>query len=356
MEVNVPVKRFCDEARQFKGFTEKTIRRYRTTVELFCRQMGILRIEDIDAAIVREWFFRGRADRAWSVATFRTYYKSLKVFFRWCRKQRWLEGDPLADLALPKEERRLPPRLTLQEAMRLLEITHNYPWSDSFVRYRNHGIIATFLFAGLRKSEALNLRVADVDLENLTIFIRRGKGKKDRIVPVSETLAEILARYAEERLRRRKACPEFFTKHGADAGFTDEGLRRVVSILRESSGLSFTVHQLRHTFATLMLEGGCDIYSLSRMMGHEDIKTTTIYLAASAEHLRAQMTKHPLGNGAGNAGTGARPARQQLPRALEAWEPDEESCKPSGLSRSYSFAPVMPSPKLQGRPGGQRGI
>ena len=342
MEVNALVKRFCDEARQFQGFTEKTIRRYRTVVELFCRQAGILQTQDINAAIIREWFFRGRADRNWSVATFRTYYKSLKIFFRWCRKQGWLEGDPLADLAVPKEERRLPPRLTLQEAMRLLEITRNYPWTDSFVRCRNHGIIATFLFAGLRKSEVLNLRFADVDLANLTIFVRRGKGKKDRIVPASETLADILAQYAQERSKRRKTCPEFFTKQAADVGFTDEGLRRLVSNLRQSLGVSFTVHQLRHTFATLMLEGGCDIYSLSRMMGHEDIKTTTIYLAASAEHLRVQMTKHPLGNGAADTEDVARPARQKLPRATEAWERDEEPRKVSYLPSSGSFLPVIP--------------
>ena len=64
--------------------------------------------------------------------------------------------------------------------------------------------------------------------------------------------------------------------------------------VRKSSGVTFTVHKLRHTFATLMLEGGCDIYSLSKMMGHSDINTTTIYLAASAEHLRSQMLKHPM--------------------------------------------------------------
>ncbi len=72
------------------------------------------------------------------------------------------------------------------------------------------------------------------------------------------------------------------------------GLKKLVWQVRESSGIYFSVHKLRHTFATLMLEGGCDIYSLSKMMGHSDIKTTTIYLSASAEHLRSQMTKHPL--------------------------------------------------------------
>ena len=78
-----------------------------------------------------------------------------------------------------------------------------------------------------------------------------------------------------------------------NVGNSDDTLS-LVEKMRASSGITFTVHKLRHTFATLMLEGGCDIYSLSKMMGHSDIKTTTIYLAASAEHLRTQMTKHPL--------------------------------------------------------------
>jgi site-specific recombinase XerD len=71
-------------------------------------------------------------------------------------------------------------------------------------------------------------------------------------------------------------------------------LKLLVRLVREVAGLRFGVHQLRHTFATLMLEGGCDIFAISKMLGHSDIKTTTIYLAATAEHLRAQMAKHPL--------------------------------------------------------------
>ena len=63
----------------------------------------------------------------------------------------------------------------------------------------------------------------------------------------------------------------------------------------------FHLHTLRHTFATLMLEGGCDIFALSKMMGHSDIKTTTIYLAASPQHLRAQIAKHSLSHPAGSS-------------------------------------------------------
>jgi site-specific recombinase XerD len=151
-----------------------------------------------------------------------------------------------------------------------------------------------FLFAGLRKAELLNLKFTDVDLENMSIFVRQGKGSKDRIVPIPQKLAEILRVYLQERSRLKKTCPEFFTSLNRNCGFTNTGMKRLVEKIVKASKIQFSVHKLRHTFATLMLEGGCDIYSLSRMLGHSDIKTTTIYLSATAEHLRQQIIKHPL--------------------------------------------------------------
>lgn len=207
-----------------------------------------------------------------------------------------MQSNPVEGIEVPKLEKKLPPKLTRQEALRILEVVYNYPYDYHFLRYRNHAIFSMFVFAGLRKKELLNLRFADVDIENLSIFVHQGKGSKDRIVPMSYTLAQTLKRYLEERKRLRKTCPEFFTSLNRDLGFTDSGLKRLVEKMNEVSHITFTIHKLRHTFATLMLEGGCDIYSLSRMMGHSDIKTTTIYLAASAEHLRAQIGKHPLNN------------------------------------------------------------
>ena len=124
--------------------------------------------------------------------------------------------------------------------------------------------------------------------------MHQGKGNKDRMVPISYTLAQTLKRYIEERKRLNKTCPEFFVSLNRNSGYTDSGLKRLTIQMRQASKINFTIHKLRHTFATLMLEGGCDIYSLSKMMGHSDIKTTTIYLYASAEHLRSQMVKHPL--------------------------------------------------------------
>jgi len=244
--------------------------------------------------MVRTFFINGRAHRKWTPATFVSYYLVLLVFFRWCIKQGYITTNFADDIEIPRPDKKLPPKLTKQDALRLLEVVYNYPYEFKFLRYRNHAIFATFLFAGLRKSELINLKFVDVDIKNLSIFISQGKGKKDRIIPISYTLAQTLKRYIDERSRLKKTCPEFFASSTQNNGYSDGGLRHLIIQMRKASGVNFSAHKLRHTFATLMLEGGCDIYSLSKMMGHSDIKTTTIYLAASAEHLRSQMTKHPL--------------------------------------------------------------
>jgi site-specific recombinase XerD len=218
----------------------------------------------------------------------------LVVFFRWCVERNHLPSNPADGIETPKLTKTLPARLTKQEATRLLEYIENYPWPYTFQRWRNHAIFATFLHAGLRKRELLRLKMIDLDLENQSLFVRQGKGGKDRIVPVSATLAGSLRRYLKERSRLGKACPEVFTSLNRDMGFTDQGLKNLVAAARRMTGMHLRVHTLRHSFATLMLEGGCDLFSLSKMMGHSDIKTTTIYLAASAAHLRTQMMKHPL--------------------------------------------------------------
>lgn len=198
------------------------------------------------------------------------------------------------DIEVPKMEKKLPSKLTKQDAIRILEVVDNYPYDNKFLRYRNYAIFSTFIMCGLRKQELLNLKYTDVDIENLSIFIRQGKGSKDRVIPINYRLAESLQKYIEVRKKAYKTCPEFFTSYTYDMGFTESGIKRLVERINEASGIKFHVHKLRHTFATLMLEGGCDIFSLSKMMGHSDIKTTTIYLAASVQHLRGQILKHPL--------------------------------------------------------------
>ena len=294
MEIQIIANEFYEHSLYFKGFSKATIKRYKYTIDLYLKLSKIRMISEITIDNVRALFFQGRTTRKWSANTAIVFHKSLHVFFAWCLSKGYLNFNPINDIERPKIEEKLPKKLTKQEAIRLLEIVYNYPYIDKFLRYRNHAIFSTFLFAGLRKSELLNLKYADVDIENQTLFVQQGKGAKDRIVPISQTLAKSLSIYIKDRERCKKTCPQFFTSLVQNTGLTEHGLKHFVDQIQTVYPTRFTVHKLRHTFATLMLEGGCDIYSLSRMLGHRDIKTTTIYLYASAEHLRAQMIKHPL--------------------------------------------------------------
>jgi len=294
MNIELLLEDFCYHSQYIRGVSINTVKRYQQKVSYFAKVSEISHIEEITEKMVQSFFLYGRAQKKWKISSYRTYYMTLVVFFRWCVKNKYLEENYLADFELPKLEKSLPKKIKKEEALRLLEIAYNYPYTHSYLKYRNHAIFALFLFAGLRKNELLNLKLNDVDVENQTIFVHLGKGNKDRIIPMNHTLAQSLNRYLVQRKKQNKTCPEFFACSNRNKGLTETGLKLLSNKLKEASGLTYTIHTLRHTFATLMLEGGCDIYSLSKMMGHSDIKTTTIYLSASAEHLRGQITKHPL--------------------------------------------------------------
>lgn len=294
MDIRPLLEQFCEYSSFIKGFSSTTIQRYKMVLQLYMNHARITQIEEVSDDNTREYFYWGRTEKHWSANSFITYHKTLVVFFRWCVERKLMAHNPMDDIEIPKLTKRLPPKLTKQDALKLLEIVYNYPYDYPYQRYRNHAVFATFIFTGIRRKELLKLRFTDVDLENKSIFVNQGKGGKDRVIPICSTLGGILVKYLEERRRLKKTCPEFFTSLNRDGGFTNEGLKRAVVLFNKHSGIKFNVHRLRHTFATLMLEGGCDIFSLSKMMGHSDIKTTTIYLAASAEHLRGQMGKHPL--------------------------------------------------------------
>lgn len=294
MDIKMLAERFYNHSLQIRGFSKNTINRYKSIIDPYCEYSKISEIEQVSEKNIRQMFFYGRTERKWCSGTFICNYKALKVFFDWCIKEGHIEDNPMKCLELPKLEKKLPLKLTKQEASKLLEVVFNYPYDYKYLRYRNYAIFSLFLFAGLRKAELLKLKLTNIDIENQTIYISLGKGNKDRIIPMNFTLTETLKRYLEERKRLNKTCPEFFCSLNRNMGYTNNGLRRLIKQIREASGINFACHKLRHTFATLLLESGADIYSISRLMGHSDIKTTTIYLYASVEHLRAQMSKHPL--------------------------------------------------------------
>ncbi|NQV11871.1 tyrosine-type recombinase/integrase [Candidatus Uhrbacteria bacterium] len=286
---------FCQYQEAIKNYQPNTIRSYKDTMSSFLGlNSEIQEIEQVSFLVAEKFFYWGRSEKNWKSSTYISHHKRLNVFFLWAVAREFIKVNPLDKIEKPRLEKKLPTRLTKAQSLMVIDTAANLEYSTPFLASRNHAIFSMFLYCGLRKGELLKLKCSDVDIQNLSIHIRQGKGNKDRIVPMPFTLRNTLLRYAEERQKLHKTCQEFFVSFPRDCGYTDSGLKRVVGRIKEACGFHFYIHMLRHTFATLMIEGGCDIYALSKILGHNDIKTTTIYLSASVEHLRGQMSKHPL--------------------------------------------------------------
>ncbi|MBT3704149.1 tyrosine-type recombinase/integrase [Candidatus Peregrinibacteria bacterium] len=287
-------EQFCEEARVIRNLSPATIRWYKFSIGNFLKHSGVEYLEEVSTEALRRYLYYGRIERHWTADTFINYYKGLKSFFKWCVSREYMESNPITPIEKPRLERKLPKRISKQEALKVLEYSFNMKTTYRFERYRNRAVFALMIYAGLRAKEVLCLKFSEVDLANDIISINGGKGGKDRVVPICRALRNILKEYLTDRKRLGRECPNFFTSIRGDIPFTYSGLKVVVRRVRVVTGVYFSSHRLRHTFATLMLEGGCDIYALSKMLGHSDIKTTTIYLSASVSHLQEQVLKHPL--------------------------------------------------------------
>jgi len=294
LHINQIHDRFCQYSLAFKGNTPRTIKWFKDDFKWFQKFANIERIEQLDKQLIESWIYKGKLEKNWSAKTIRNRLQSLNIFLGWCLQEELIKENPCKKIPKPKVPKSLPKYLTRDQTNRLLDWTRSYHYHYSFERSRAVAIISIFIFTGIRKAELLNLKLADVDLENKSLFVRLGKCGKDRIIPLHHSLIETLADYLKERDKRKKYCPYFFTSLRDDERISETAIRRLVVKLNKKSGIHFYPHLLRHTFATLMLEGGCNLYALSQMMGHSDIKTTTIYLGASKAHLEEQMGMHPI--------------------------------------------------------------
>lgn len=288
-------QQFCEYQVAFKGYREATIKGYKHSLRIFLICLpDIESIDQVTEMLVQQFFYWGRTERKWKPITFITYHKNLKPFFDYAVKNGFIVSNPFEKIDKPRLGKHLPKALTKQQAKEVLDTALHKSADKEFTRIRNHAMYATFLYAGLRKNEILKLTMQDVDLMNNRLSIREAKGNKDRMVPIAATLHTILNRYVSYRQKEAKYCDQFFTSANNDAGLTENGLHHVQLIMEKLVDFDFHIHKLRHTFATLMLDGGCNIYTLSKMMGHSDIKTTTIYLSTSTELLQSEIHKHPL--------------------------------------------------------------
>lgn len=166
-----------------------------------------------------------------------------------------------------KKEKKLPVVLSPSEVKRIFNAT---------VNIKHKAILMTIYGAGLRVSEAANLKISDIDSSNMQIHIRQGKGKKDRYCMLSPMILNILREYY------KYYHPKEWLFQGSTPNkpISSRTIERVFEISKKKSGITknATVHTLRHSFATHLLESGVDVYHIQQLMGHSSVKTTSIYI------------------------------------------------------------------------------
>lgn len=288
-----------------RGLSRNTLEAYRSDLQQFGeflerRGLDPLEVQTSDlAAFISELAVGSPERKAAAPSTLQRKIACLRSFYRHLRREQILDRDPASELRAPRSRARLPKVLSRDEVARLLE----QPRGTSPAALRDRALLETMYACGLRASEAIGLELSELDLQD-GILRARGKGSKERIVPIGSKAIEALGAYLE---RGRPALvgirPEprvFVNLRGG--GLSRQGLYKIVGRHARSAGLEHRMspHTLRHTFATHLLSGGCDLRSLQEMLGHADIGTTQIYTHLSTErlrdvyfdaHPRAQMTR-----------------------------------------------------------------
>jgi integrase/recombinase XerD len=217
----------------------------------------------------------------------------LRSFYRYLRLEGTIEHDPTAELRPPRKPQRLPRVLTRDEVSSLL----SQPRGMEPLPLRDRALLELMYACGLRASEAVGLELGDINLEE-GMLCARGKGSKERLVPVGRQAVAAVRGYCRggrPLLIGNAVQPRLFVNRRGGS-LSRQGLYKIVQGHARQAGLErkMSPHTLRHTFATHLLAGGCDLRSLQEMLGHADLSTTQIYTHLSAERLKdAYFNAHP---------------------------------------------------------------
>lgn len=210
----------------------------------------------------RQYFYDGVEVRRWEPSTFRLNHSYLSSFCAWLIKRGYLKTNPLEGIEKPKLKKPLPRRLSKQDAERIIA----YPftsgdYANNFHALHDLALLAVAVFAGLRANELCQLKIVDVDLRTNQIYIHSGKGCKDRVVPIYFKLRHHLVRYLREKKAFGKHSEYFFTSR-QNGQLNYRRITRIVEKVKKGTGIYFSMHQLRHTFASEFLDAGMDIFEI----------------------------------------------------------------------------------------------
>ncbi len=251
------------------------------------------RLQDVDTEKVKTFLgFLGQ--QSYSKSTIARKLATLRSFYKFCVRRGYVTAHPLASIRTPKQEKRLPKFLELDDITKLLST----PDDGTLLGSRDKAMFEVLFSTGLRVSELVDLNFGDVDFVAQTARVR-GKGKKQRVTPIGATAIASVQKY----LSLRQADPRsttfnkealFVNKHGER--LSTRSVRRKLDKYLSMCGLdpSISPHTLRHSFATHMLNNGADLRSVQELLGHQSLSTTQVYTHLAGARLKqAYDDAHP---------------------------------------------------------------
>jgi integrase/recombinase XerD len=281
-----------------RGLSRNTLEAYRSDLLQFGRFLEARGAEAVlaSAADVSDFLVElaeGNGRPPSSPATIHRKAACLRSFYRHLRREGLRDSDPTASISSPRRGRRLPKVLNRGEVTKLL----SQPKGTAPTSLRDRALLELMYACGLRASEAIGIEIADLDMEE-AVLRARGKGSKERVVPVGRAALEAARIYLERgrpALVHDGIVAQLFVNFRGEP-LTRQGLYKIVRRHAATAGLAerMSPHTLRHTFATHLLAGGCDLRSVQEMLGHADVATTQLYTHLSSERLKDVYFKaHP---------------------------------------------------------------
>lgn len=259
----------------------------------WCEERGLSRPGDVTLEILERYqrhlfYVRKETGEPLSAVSQHHMLTAVRQYFKWCMRQRLVPANPASDLQLPRLGRRLPRHcLTVAEVETVLAL----PRVSTVTGLRDRAVLELLWAAALRRSEALRLKLHDVRVGEGTVFVSQGKGKKDRVVPVSARCLGWVQRYLEEARPRLWVPPETGFLFLSDTGhpLSPDILTQKVRKYLDEAGVSAkgSCHLFRHASATALLEGGADVRFVQEFLGHSKLEATEVYTHVTLTKLRA---------------------------------------------------------------------
>ncbi len=280
-----------------RGAAQNTLKNYCSDLEQFLSALSpksVLEAEDNDVAqVIRTFNVQGLKPK-----TVARKLSAIKEFFKFLFSEGLIQKNPSADISATKQEKALPKFLTPEEIQCLIDCAY----SHKKLLFKRIGAMLVLMYScGLRVSELVSLQENSVNFEKNQVFVR-GKGSKERLVPISEKAKLALKEYFTYRemfIRgSRKSIWLFPSKTSRSGHITRDAFFKHLKNLAQEADIPqsrVTPHVLRHSFATTLLNYNADLRSLQKMLGHEDISTTEIYTHVTSERLKSIVVdNHPL--------------------------------------------------------------